>query len=73
MVFNPTDQTLTRNISLPLYYTGISEKATVMSEGVSPGTLFTLDRDYSIELKSVIMKPKSITWFLIRSGDTIDN
>ena len=42
MVFNPTDQTISRNISLPLYYTGISEKAVVMKEGVTPGTPYTI-------------------------------
>ena len=70
MVFNPTDQTISRNISLPLYYTGISEKAVVMKEGVTPGTPYTIDRTYTIELESVVMSPKTITWFLIHSGDT---
>lgn len=69
MVFNPTAQSISRNISLPLYYTGITEKAMVMREGASPGTSYTLNRDYRIEVESVAMEPKTITWFLIHSGD----
>lgn len=72
MVFNPTSQTISRNVSLPLYYTGISEKAVVMKEGVTPGTTYTLDRDYKIEIQSVMMEPRTITWFLIHSGDASD-
>ena len=73
MVFNPTGQTLTRNITLPLYYTGIAERATVMREGAPPGVSINLDRDYTIELKSVVMEPRKITWFLIMSGDATLN
>lgn len=73
MMFNPTDNTILRNISLPLYYTGISEKAVVMKEGVPPGINYTLDRSYSIVLESVVMNPRTITWFLIHSGDTMNN
>ena len=69
MVFNPTNQTISRDISLPLYYTGISEKAIIMREGVSPGTTYVLDRGYTVEVKSVVMESKTITWFLIHSGD----
>ena len=42
----------------------------VMNEGVMPGTPYTIDRDYQIELQSVVMEPKMVTWFLIHSGDT---
>ena len=72
MVFNPTSQSISRNISLPLYYTGIWEKAVVMKEGATPGTTYTLDRVYQIELQSVVMEPKTITWFLVHSGDASD-
>eukprot|EP00731_Ephydatia_muelleri_P013171 Em0007g481a len=68
MVFNPTGSTLSWNLTLPLYYTGISNKAQVFREGISPPTIFSLDRDYSISIP-VKMTPTSITWFLIWSGD----
>ena len=68
MVFNPTGSTLSWNLTLPLYYTGISNKAQVFQEGISPPTVFSLDRDYTISIP-VTMAPTSITWFLIWSGD----
>ena len=68
MVFNPTDSHISANITLPLYYTGISNQARVAIEGTLPWKAYTLERDYSISL-SVSMAPKTITWFLIHSGD----
>ena len=67
MVFNPTSFPISANLSLPLYYTGISSKALVMPEGVS-ATTYELGRDYSISLP-LDMGPKTITWFLIQSAD----
>ena len=68
MVFNPTDSQINRELTLPLYYTGISQSALVMQEGALPGTNYTLERDYSITVPFT-MKPKTITWFLIYSND----
>ncbi|KAL5509179.1 hypothetical protein EMCRGX_G004497 [Ephydatia muelleri] len=68
MVFNPTGSTLSWNLTLPLYYTGISNKAQVFREGISTPTAFSLDRDYSISIP-VKMTPTSITWFPILSKD----
>ena len=67
MVFNPTSHAITKNISLPLYYTGISNKALVMQEG-SAGTTYDLARDYTISLP-IKMEPMTITWYLIHSAD----
>ena len=67
MVFNPTSHAITKNISLPLYYTGISNKALVMQEG-SAGTTYDLARDYTISLP-IKMDPMTITWYLIHSAD----
>ena len=63
MVFNPTNEHQTMNITLPLYYTGITTVALVSE---MEGELFPyiLERDYSIQI-SVDMKPLNITWFLI--------
>ncbi len=58
MIFNPTPVAITRNISLPLYYTGLSDKALVCG----------LDRGYNAVV-AVTMDPKSITWILIMSSD----
>ena len=68
MVYNPTLSPCTRNISLPLYYTGIANKALVLHEGRTPGTEYALERDYTITL-SLNMTAQSITWYLIKSAD----
>ena len=68
MIFNPTQSTISRSISLPLYYTGISNKAMVLHEGQTPGTVIALERDYSIQV-SVEMAAQTVTWVLIQSAD----
>lgn len=50
LFFNPTDEEITRKISLPLYYTGLTEVANVTLMGEKTGS-FTLSRDYKIELE----------------------
>ena len=67
MVFNPTSYSIANNISLPLYYTGINNKALVMKEG-SAGTVYELARDYTIVIP-LNVEPMSITWYLIHSAD----
>ena len=68
MVFNPTTQHISRNLTLPLYYTGITSKALLTQEGKEPGRVYTLDGDYSISVP-LDMPGKSITWYLVRSAD----
>ena len=63
LFFNPTLDTLTLNVTLPLYYTGLDAAAAVSHEGAAP-TLLPLARDYSIAL-TLIMKPQSVTWYAI--------
>ena len=68
MVFNPTLSPSVHNLSLPLYYTGITEKALVFHEGEGEGIEFPLNRDYTITIP-FSMTPQSITWYLIKSAD----
>ena len=68
MIFNPTPVAITRKISLPLYYTGLSEKALVLREGQSPGAVYGLDRTYNVVV-TVTMDPMSISWILFMSPD----
>ena len=68
MIFNPTQSTISLSISLPLYYTGISNKALALHEGQKPGTVIALERDYSIQV-SVEMAAQTVTWVLIQSAD----
>jgi len=64
MVFNPTHERITMNLTLPLYYTGLTDLAVVSQEGATP-VKYTLDRRYNIQIP-VDMKPLNITWFLIQ-------
>ena len=64
LVFNPTLETLTQQISFPLYYTGLTTKAAFSQEGAATPTVYTLNRDYSVVFP-VTLKPQSVTWFAI--------
>eukprot|EP01064_Diplonema_japonicum_P011089 TRINITY_DN1836_c1_g1_i1.p1 TRINITY_DN1836_c1_g1~~TRINITY_DN1836_c1_g1_i1.p1 ORF type:complete len:730 (+),score=233.37 TRINITY_DN1836_c1_g1_i1:85-2274(+) len=59
MVFNPTDSSLTANVNVPLYYTGLTTTTLVSIDGQSPPTSFTLNRDYSVDIP-VSMPPLSV-------------
>ena len=63
MLFNPTQEAITRTISLPLYYTGLSETAIVKdAKGVSK--TYTLKRDYTIDFTFTIAAD-SYSWYVI--------
>jgi hypothetical protein len=64
MVFNPTDLKITTNLTIPLYYTGLTDVAEVSEQGLNPVTL-KLDRGYNIDI-SINILPFNITWFLIK-------
>jgi len=63
MVFNPTDVKQKATLTLPLYYTGLRDKAKIREQEGAPRT-HTLDREYHVDLP-VRIGPKEITWFLI--------
>ena len=51
MFFNPTSDTIKELIEIPLYYTGLDKKATVILQGKKDETQeFKLQRDYTIEV-----------------------
>lgn len=63
VVFNPTDRDITKNMRLPLYYTGLQNKVTVMSAS-GEKTVLSLDKDGNLELP-VSVKAQGTVWFLI--------
>ncbi|MFN8254486.1 MAG: hypothetical protein U0W24_02275 [Bacteroidales bacterium] len=63
LLFNPTKQTITKNIRIPLYYTGLTEMAIVKEKDVNP-VRYKPDRNYFIEI-TINIEPESNTWFLI--------
>ncbi len=63
MLFNPTNQPITRTIELPLYYTGKTKQAVVIdSKGLT--TRYQLSRDYSIPF-TFSLPANGYSWFLI--------
>ena len=63
MLYNPLDESITRNIKLPLYYTGLENEAKVQLKG-KPVSNYELDRDFSINLE-ITIEAKSSTWIII--------
>ncbi|WP_419698948.1 alpha-galactosidase [Mucilaginibacter sp. NFX135] len=64
MLYNPLKQAITRTISIPLYYTGLTSTATVQ-EQEGPVKKYSLSRDYKITC-TITLKPESYTWVQIR-------
>ncbi|MHA1684320.1 MAG: alpha-galactosidase [Promethearchaeota archaeon] len=62
--YNPTGKMITREICLNLYYTGLSDVATV-AEKDGRGVERQIDREYNITL-AVGIPPGKATWFTIR-------
>jgi len=46
MLYNPLEQAITRDIKLPLYYTGLKETAQAQIED-GAANIYTLDRGYA--------------------------
>lgn len=63
LVYNPLKETITRTIKLPLYYTGLTEKVTVINDKGNR-SVKTLGRDYSINI-SFTIAPGSYIWFVL--------
>ncbi|MCF3108048.1 alpha-galactosidase [Niabella sp. CC-SYL272] len=63
MVFNPTDQPIKRQITVPLYYTGLTQTARIREkEGAAKNYL--LNRHYEVVL-TVALPPDSYSWWVI--------
>ena len=54
MVFNPTDQPISKTLTVPLYYTGLTDGVTVEMRDGRRDQL-ELDRDYSLELRVEVL------------------
>lgn len=63
MLYNPTSTIITRTIKVPLYYTGLSDKANIREkEGASK--VYPINRDYSVDA-TVTIPADGYTWFVI--------
>lgn len=63
VVYNPLGEAVQRKLVLPLYYTGLTETATIRHEEEN-GKQYRLDREYRVEIP-VEMPARSVTWFVI--------
>jgi len=63
MVYNPTARPIAAELTLPLYYTGLADKARIREQRHRRRS-YALDRDYSVRVP-VDMAPRSITWFVV--------
>lgn len=67
LFFNPLNTPLTREVRLPLYYTGLTDTAEIREQDGAEARQLALDRDYAIEF-SVTLPPRGVTWYVIRQG-----
>jgi len=63
MFFNPTNETLSQTIKLPLYYTGHANEVSI-KEKEGKRINYELARDYSVELE-VEIPANGSTWYVI--------
>ncbi len=63
-LFNPLDKEVTETVTVPLYYTGLTDTALV-SRGEEKPSPCKLDREYKIRLTATI-PARGFTWYLIR-------
>lgn len=64
MVFNPTKEKIDRTIRLPLYYTGLRQKADIYDDK-GKMTRYALQNDRNIAFHFSIA-PESYTWFVVQ-------
>lgn len=62
-VYNPLDIAIEKEIEVPLYYTGLTDKA-IVKEQDKNGKEYSLARDYSISLK-IRIPAKGYNWYII--------
>ncbi|HPF52513.1 MAG TPA: hypothetical protein PK335_13100 [Draconibacterium sp.] len=63
MIFNPKNTDVTEKITLPLYYTGLTETANIRQEEGKLKT-YKISRDYNVEIE-VPVKANSYTWLVV--------
>ena len=61
MFYNPTSEVMKRRIKLPLYYTGLTETASIREQEGTPAK-YRLGRDYTVEL-DVTIPANGYTWY----------
>jgi hypothetical protein len=63
IVYNPLEQTVKKQLKLPLYYTGLSKIARIREQR-GKSRKYNLDRGYNVKIP-IDIAPKGMTWFVI--------
>lgn len=63
MFFNPTNEEIKREITLPLYYTGLTQVALIREKEGNP-VKYKLSRNYTVQL-NLIIPANSYNWIII--------
>ncbi|TKG96982.1 hypothetical protein EYV94_00720 [Puteibacter caeruleilacunae] len=63
LVFNPTDNVIRKKITVPLYYTGLTDNANIR-EQENKAKSYKLNRAYEVEIE-VEVQPNWYNWFVI--------
>ncbi len=64
MLFNPTNTNIIKQVTLPLYYTGLIGKALVM-DNMGKASHYTINADHNIKV-AVTIPAKGYSWLLIK-------
>ena len=64
LVYNPLNEPIEKEISIPLYYTGLTESAAIKEKDAAKGKKYKLNRDYSITLK-ISIPADGYNWYVI--------
>lgn len=63
MLYNPLKESITRTITLPLYYTGLTGTATLSKEGKQKQVI-KLNRQFEAEV-TLSLEPESYVWYIV--------
>ena len=63
MVYNPLYRQVSKELKLPLYYTGLTKTARIREQN-GKAKKFELDRQYNVRVP-ISIAPKSNTWFVV--------
>lgn len=67
LFFNPLAETITREVRLPLYYTGLSEQAVIREQETGEAKSCSLDREYCVDI-TVTLPARGVTWYVITAN-----
>lgn len=63
MLYNPTKAAVTRTIKLPLYYTGLTDKASIRDQEGKPKQ-YVINRNYEVEIE-VTLPAEGYSWLVV--------